>query len=690
MPKKNFQNFGELQQYEYVPGVIDAVDCETDTCTVTVGEHSYAEAPIFYHCAPDAEKRENGALKGAAAGFAQGDEVVVLRQRSGEKCFVIGHMGGIKYCRPGILIISSPSGDEAFAWDVIRNELYADLDTYAAVATQVSREPVLADASGTYQHTASYPLWSQVADDYGYTYVTVIEGQEDQAQTILEASSGRNFLFWRALAFGPNGDPEKDEEFNEHRKKWSTGDTVVLRTTAGSTNVELVSVNASDEAAEFDMDHVWINNGADAISQDWTFTFYIKPNSDGVRNVYITGDSYGPSIDHQYVDAGNSGYPTTSEDATTGRADWLKTMGFEYSHVRGNYAEGEEEGPIYPVVYYYQGSACSYVPYIRDQYEALTGVSPTTQNNGVMLQARAFLFYVPVFGWDYESAPLFNLLSFLARPSFNIENIFDSWRDCSISGENAVPDSDGVLNTTAGIAESGENRVVYDAYHLHQNDEHSHGLHIYCCISHQFVLTPIEQEILRLVNQERVSRDLEPVVFQLNLQWAARRHANDMVAHYEQYQELFRTTEEGTHEGTDGSMPQDRAAEEGYANHRKMWLTGHIPAAYENTGFGYNELGEYTARGFMNSWAGSAGHWANILNPDHRDMGIACKIAPDGSCFACQVFGRAGGRWPGFAPVTVDPVFMGPEAAGIQAFMDENFSWNGEGDDVRIPKIYLS
>ena len=101
MPRKNFRNFGELQQYEYVPGVIDAVDGETDTCAVTVGDSSYSGVPIYYHCAPDSPLRDNGAIEGAAAGFAEGDAVVVLRQRRPEalagdfepKLFVIGHAG---------------------------------------------------------------------------------------------------------------------------------------------------------------------------------------------------------------------------------------------------------------------------------------------------------------------------------------------------------------------------------------------------------------------------------------------------------------------------------------------------------------------------------------------------------------------------------------------------------------------
>lgn len=125
MPRKNFENIGVLQGYEYIRGVItDDPDFDTDTCTVkirvvsgedqdgnaTYDEVEFKDTPIFYHCSEDAEEREdNGAIEGSAAGFTKDDEVILLKQREGApgpdgepvaspKIFVIGHVEGIRSC----------------------------------------------------------------------------------------------------------------------------------------------------------------------------------------------------------------------------------------------------------------------------------------------------------------------------------------------------------------------------------------------------------------------------------------------------------------------------------------------------------------------------------------------------------------------------------------------------------------
>jgi len=107
MPRKNFKNIGELQGYEYLKGVItDDPDQDADTCAVRVkdaegNDVEFADTPIFYHCSEDAVEREdNGAIEGAATGFAKDDEVIVLKQRPDldDKIFVIGHIGGIAPC----------------------------------------------------------------------------------------------------------------------------------------------------------------------------------------------------------------------------------------------------------------------------------------------------------------------------------------------------------------------------------------------------------------------------------------------------------------------------------------------------------------------------------------------------------------------------------------------------------------
>jgi len=149
MPKKNFKNIGTLQGYEYVAGVIDSIDGGNDTCGLTVGEDTFEGVPIFYHCHPEAEERDNGALEGAAGAFAVGDDVIVLKQRKPDKIgdtqiddvlklFVIGHVGEKRHCAGNmILIVAAKSGAEAFAYDLINETVLVTVDSYDNVVSQL-------------------------------------------------------------------------------------------------------------------------------------------------------------------------------------------------------------------------------------------------------------------------------------------------------------------------------------------------------------------------------------------------------------------------------------------------------------------------------------------------------------------------------------------------------------------------
>lgn len=45
MPKLNFINIGDLQDYRYSVATIDSIDSATDTCVLSTGD----TALIFYH-----------------------------------------------------------------------------------------------------------------------------------------------------------------------------------------------------------------------------------------------------------------------------------------------------------------------------------------------------------------------------------------------------------------------------------------------------------------------------------------------------------------------------------------------------------------------------------------------------------------------------------------------------------------
>jgi hypothetical protein len=97
VPTHDFKNVGDVLDFEILKGIITAIDSATDTCTVTVAGSSY-NALIFYHCKPDSIARENGAIEGAAAGFAENDEVVVMIKNDNSSVKVIGHTDGVRHC----------------------------------------------------------------------------------------------------------------------------------------------------------------------------------------------------------------------------------------------------------------------------------------------------------------------------------------------------------------------------------------------------------------------------------------------------------------------------------------------------------------------------------------------------------------------------------------------------------------
>jgi len=97
MPTHDFKNIGEVLNFELLRGTIATIDSATDTCSVSVGG-GMLTALLFYHCAPGSLMRANGAIEGAAAGFAVGDVVIVLKRYDNSVIKVIGHVGGPKRC----------------------------------------------------------------------------------------------------------------------------------------------------------------------------------------------------------------------------------------------------------------------------------------------------------------------------------------------------------------------------------------------------------------------------------------------------------------------------------------------------------------------------------------------------------------------------------------------------------------
>ena len=97
MPAIDFKDIGDVLNFQLLKGIIVTIDSATDTCTVAVGGDTLS-ALLYYHCEPSSELRENGAISGAAKGFSEGDEVIVLINKEKTSIKVIGHTDGIRRC----------------------------------------------------------------------------------------------------------------------------------------------------------------------------------------------------------------------------------------------------------------------------------------------------------------------------------------------------------------------------------------------------------------------------------------------------------------------------------------------------------------------------------------------------------------------------------------------------------------
>jgi uncharacterized protein YkwD len=114
-------------------------------------------------------------------------------------------------------------------------------------------------------------------------------------------------------------------------------------------------------------------------------------------------------------------------------------------------------------------------------------------------------------------------------------------------------------------------------------------------------------------NRERAAANLPPLAANPKLTAAAEAHARDMAEH-----------DKMSHEGSDGSTPDQRIQRQGY----------HFKNSAENVAEGYETVDEV-----MKGWMNSPHHKANILG-DFTEMGGARASSEDGKPYWCVTFGR--------------------------------------------------
>jgi uncharacterized protein YkwD len=114
----------------------------------------------------------------------------------------------------------------------------------------------------------------------------------------------------------------------------------------------------------------------------------------------------------------------------------------------------------------------------------------------------------------------------------------------------------------------------------------------------------MENSITCLINDERTSNGLQPVVPNSELRQAAMSHSNEMISlgYFE-------------HTSPAGLGFMDRIESTGYMRGAQSWTVG------ENLVWGTGPLS--TPRGLVTAWMNSPPHRENLLRPAFREIGVA-------------------------------------------------------------------
>ncbi len=170
-------------------------------------------------------------------------------------------------------------------------------------------------------------------------------------------------------------------------------------------------------------------------------------------------------------------------------------------------------------------------------------------------------------------------------------------------------------------------------------------------------LDPIEQEVVDLVNQERVSRGLQPYIVNFSLQEAAWRHTEHMAANKVM-----------CHSGCGDGDPAQRIRATGY----KAATWGENVAS-----------GQRSSTAVMNAWMNSSGHRANILSKRFTDIGVAFAPAGLYGTSWTQVFGVPASGYATVTPPAGGGGGGGEEPAPCTLAADVNGDLVVDSSDVR-------
>lgn len=123
-----------------------------------------------------------------------------------------------------------------------------------------------------------------------------------------------------------------------------------------------------------------------------------------------------------------------------------------------------------------------------------------------------------------------------------------------------------------------------------------------------------ETRLFLIINQLRIDHQQEELTPSLLLTLAARLHAMD----------LSSNKMAASHEGSNGSLPWNRSKDVGYkgfcVGENVFWISG-------------NEL---TPEGVLKAWVESKGHYANLINPKYKQIGLSILKEHAVAVFGCE------------------------------------------------------
>lgn len=662
-----------LPRYRY--GTIESIDRQANTCTIDLSDISSSQQDLSINQTPTLSGVPFNYMDCDSAAFSEGDSVIVrFREYDWNQPEVIGFASNPQPCASyGILIISAPSGDEAFAWDIDTDSILVGKDTFSNVLDQLrdmgfSPAPSEALADGDMCHSG----W---ADPPAET-VCPWSNSDHFDRNVL--NTGQEFRFYNpqngAAMFRIFG--EAFGETEDDRDKWYRTENgyVVFETLAGSTDINVIEISNGvpdgyDEPS-FDKSYIEVLAG-NVISETWTLYIFNRVY------FYAKGETLGYLDDFLHDDRHYGHYPHTKYEH---RGEdygniWsaLELYGLKYNtREDGNHAVDAQGNIAAPYVYNWQGRAKSGNTAAVNTFESLTG---DIWQDTSSYKYREKLFYAPVFAIHDTIHPSLAILGACSGNSGYTE-MLDTWADCPWSG--SLDEVPAIFSLAMGKKQTPAAALIFDAFSFRNDhtDQWTSGVHVYCRRGAAEVLSGAEFETFDLINQERTSRGLDALEFNLNLQEAAERHLQDMLDHYEEYADLIGTDD--AHYGTDGSDWRERVKDAGY------FIYFCLQGLYNNTAgenIGYTAEDEYSAEYMVEGWMDSPSHRENILHTEITDTGLAYGVAADGSHFVCQTFAYRLGKWPGYGPLSPD---------GINQYIADHFNWSGIGDDYRLPQIFLT